>query len=160
MEEYRELTIGESAPLFTLPDKEGEKFSLAGHKGSWVVLYFYPKDDTPGCTTEARDFSVAMEEFTNKGAVILGISPDSPKSHEKFTDKYDIKITLLSDETKEVMEKYGVWRKKKMYGKEYWGVYRSTFLINPEGKITHIWYKVKVDGHVDEVKRKLTEFIK
>ncbi len=142
---------GKKAPAFTLPDTYGEKVALNKLKGFWVVLYFYPKDNTPGCTTEALEFTVKLKEFKKHNAHILGVSPDSCKSHEKFIVKHTLEVKLLSDEDHTIIEKYGVWKLKKMYGKEYYGVERSTFLINPEGKVVKQWNKVKVKGHVDEV---------
>jgi peroxiredoxin Q/BCP len=120
-------------------------------------LYFYPKDNTQGCTTEACDFTVALPDFEGLDAVILGVSPDSPKKHRNFIEKKELQITLLADEDKEVLESYGVWQLKKMYGREYMGVVRSTFLIDPDGKIAKIWDKVKVKGHVEAVKKELFE---
>jgi peroxiredoxin Q/BCP len=151
------LKIGDVAPKVTLPNQDEVEISLRDLEGKWVVLYFYPKDNTPGCTTEACEFTEALPAFDGLNAVILGISPDSPKKHSNFIAKKDLMITLLSDESKEVCEKYGVWQLKKMCGKEYMGVVRSTFLISPEGKIEAIWEKVRVKGHVSAVKQKLEE---
>ena len=151
------LKIGDVAPKVTLPNQDEVEISLRDLEGKWVVLYFYPKDNTPGCTTEACEFTEALPTFDGLNAVILGISPDSPKKHSNFIAKKDLMITLLSDESKEVCEKYGVWQLKKMCGKEYMGVVRSTFLISPEGKIEAIWEKVRVKGHVSAVKQKLEE---
>ena len=152
-----ELKIGDPAPGFCLPDAEKGQVCLKDHRGRWVVLYFYPKDGTKGCTMEALEFTAAEDEFNAKGAVVLGVSPDSPESHVKFKEKNDLSITLLSDTEKEILTGYGVWQKKKMYGREYMGVVRSTYLIDPEGKIAHIWPKVKVAGHADAVMEKLVE---
>lgn len=152
-----ELKIGETAPGFCLADAEKGQVCLKDHMGSWVILYFYPKDNTKGCTMEALEFTAAEEEFKAKGAVVLGVSPDSPESHAKFKEKNDLSVTLLSDTEKEILASYGVWQKKKMYGREYMGVMRSTYLIDPEGKIAHIWPKVKVAGHADAVMEKLME---
>ena len=152
-----ELEIGDQAPLFCLPNQDGEEACLDKHKGKWVVLYFYPKDNTQGCTLEALDFTMNREAFEKMGAVILGISPDSVKSHRGFCDKHGLSITLLSDPEHGVLERYGVWGLKKMYGREFHGVVRSTFLVDPEGKIAQAWRKVKVKGHVDAVKTKLSE---
>ena len=154
------LKIGDNAPEITLPNQDEVEISLRDLEGKWVVLYFYPKDNTPGCTTEACEFTEALPDFDGLNAVILGISPDSPKKHSNFISKKDLLITLLSDESKEVCEKYGVWQLKKMCGKEYMGVVRSTFLISPEGKIEAIWEKVRVKGHVEAVKLKLEEIVK
>ena len=152
-----ELKIGDPAPGFCLPDAEKGQVCLKDHRGKWVVLYFYPKDNTKGCTMEALEFTAAEDEFNAKGAVVLGVSPDSPESHVKFKEKNDLSITLLSDTEKEILTGYGVWQKKKMYGREYMGVVRSTYLIDPEGKIAYIWPKVKVAGHADAVMEKLGE---
>eukprot|EP01156_Anaeramoeba_ignava_P011401 Anaeramoba_ignava/a483123_7.p1 GENE.a483123_7~~a483123_7.p1 ORF type:complete len:156 (+),score=22.52 a483123_7:375-842(+) len=145
------LEKGNKAPEFCLNDKDGNKVCLKDYSGKWIVLYFYPKDNTSGCTKEAIGFTEEIEVFKELGAEILGVSPDSEKSHINFANKHDLKITLLSDPEKEVLQSYGVWQKKKMYGKEYMGVVRSTFLINPDGKIEKVWNKVKVDGHVEDV---------
>jgi len=151
------LKIGNKAPAFTLEDQQGKKLKLSDFAGQWVVLYFYPKDNTSGCTTEACNFSDNIITFEDINTIVLGVSPDSVKSHINFSAKYDLKITLLSDPDHKVLEKYGVWQKKKMYGREYFGVVRSTFLIDPDGKIAHIWEKVKVAGHVDDVLKKYAE---
>ncbi len=153
------LKIGEKAPEFSLPNQDEVEISLRDLEGKWVVLYFYPKDNTPGCTTEACEFTEALPDFDGLNAVVLGISPDSPKKHSNFIAKKDLLITLLADENKEVCEKYGVWQLKKMCGKEYMGVVRSTFLISPKGKIEAIWNKVRVKGHVEAVKSKLSEIV-
>ncbi len=149
------LEAGRKAPEFCLPNQEGVEICLRDLKGKWVVLYFYPKDLTPGCTTEACDFTEAMPRFEALDAVILGVSPDSPQKHRRFIEKKDLKITLLSDEEKEVLKAYGAWGPKKLYGREYEGVIRSTFLIDPEGKIAAVWPKVRVKGHVQAVREKL-----
>ncbi len=153
------LKIGDKAPDFCLSDAYENKVCLSDFKGKWVVLYFYPKDNTSGCTKEAIGFTEKKEEFEKLGAVILGVSPDSPKSHRNFIEKKNLGITLLSDEDHSVLEEYGVWQLKKMYGREYMGVVRSTFLIDPTGKIAYVWPKVKVTGHVDNVLQKLKELI-
>jgi len=145
------------APEFCLPNQDETEICLRDLSGKWVILYFYPKDNTPGCTTEACDFTENLDWFEDEDAVILGVSPDSPKKHRNFIEKKDLKITLLSDENKDVIKAYGAWGKKKMYGKEYEGVIRSTFIINPEGEIVAEWKKVKVKGHVEAVKEKLKE---
>ncbi len=152
-----ELKIGDKAPEFCLPDAERGRVCLKDHRGKWVALYFYPKDNTKGCTMEALEFTAAEDDFNAKGAVVIGVSPDSPESHTKFKEKHDLGITLLSDTEKEILTGYGVWQKKKMYGREYMGVVRSTYLIDPEGKIAYIWPKVKVAGHADAVMEKLVE---
>ncbi len=147
------MTIKEGlkAPEFCLNDKDGTETYLKNYIGKWVVLYFYPKDNTSGCTKEAVEFSENMDLFKKYNAEIIGISPDSEKSHIRFAEKHDLKIVLLSDPEKEVLQSYDVWQLKKMYGREYYGVIRSTFLINPEGNIKKVWNKVKVKGHVDDV---------
>ena len=142
---------GKKAPAFTLPDSDGNKVSLKDFKGKKVVLYFYPKDNTSGCTKEACSFRDNLPDFKKLDAVILGVSPDSQKSHQKFRDKYELPFTLLSDEDKTVLEKYGVWQEKKMYGKSYMGVVRTTYVIDEDGKILKVFPKVKVDGHTEEV---------
>ena len=146
---------GERAPDFCLPDAEGKKHCLKDFKGKWMVLYFYPKDNTSGCTKEAIGFTEMKSEFEKEGAVIIGISKDSPKSHARFIEKHNLDILLLSDENHEVIEKYGAWGKKKLYGKEHWGTIRSTFIIDPDGVIRKEWKKVKVNGHVEEVLEEL-----
>ena len=151
------LKIGDNAPEFCLEDPDKGEICLKDLKGKWVVLYFYPKDNTKGCTLEALEFTAAEDDFKEKNAVILGVSPDSLKSHSNFRKKHELSINLLSDTEKDTLEAYGVWQKKKMYGREYMGVVRSTFLIDSEGKIAHIWPKVRVAGHVDAVMEKLTE---
>lgn len=145
------LQEGDTAPGFELPRDGGENVQLSDFNGKPVIVYFYPKDDTSGCTKEAIGFSQAIAAFNEAGAEVIGISPDSVKSHDKFRDKHDLKVILLSDEEKQAIEAYGVWVEKKMYGRTYMGVDRSTFLIDGDGKIRRIWRKVKVPGHVDEV---------
>lgn len=151
------IKVGMMAPSFSLEDQDQKVHSLEDHRGQWVVLYFYPKDNTSGCTLEAIDFTKAREDFSKLNAVILGVSPDSVQSHCHFIDQKDLKITLLSDTGKETLKDYGVWQKKIDDGKEYWGVARSTVLIDPEGKIAWIWKNVNVNGHSEEVKNKLKE---
>ena len=143
--------VGSKVPDFTLPSTGGKPWKLAEASGRNVVLYFYPKDDTSGCTREAKEFTDLATNFTKAGAVIYGVSPDSVKSHDKFRCKYDLAVRLLSDEEKEVATAYGVWVEKSMYGKKYMGVERSTFLIDSKGKIAKIWRKVSVPGHADDV---------
>ncbi len=145
------LKIGDKSPEFSLNDQSQKKRSLKEFKGSWVVLYFYPKDNTPGCTVEAIDFTKHLKAFQILNTTIIGMSPDSVESHCRFIDNQNLKIILLSDENHSVIEKYGAWQLKKNYGKEYMGVQRSTFLIDSDGRIQHIWPKVKVEGHVEEV---------
>ena len=149
--------IGQVAPSFTAKDKDDNIVSLEAKQGSWIVLYFYPKDNTPGCTTEAKTFSEYLEQFQELGAEIIGVSPDSAKSHAKFIDKHNLSITLLTDSDREIIEAYGAWRLKKFMGKEYMGVVRSTFLISPDGKIAQVWDKVRVKGHVEKVLAELKE---
>lgn len=144
-------TDGKKAPDFTLSDDAGNVVQLSKLKGRAVVVYFYPKDDTSGCTLEAKDFSCLAQDFVNAGADILGISPDSAKSHQKFKTKHDLGLRLLADEDKSAAEAYGVWVQKSMYGKSYLGVERSTFLIDKTGKLVRSWRKVKVPGHAEDV---------
>ncbi|RJP57043.1 MAG: thioredoxin-dependent thiol peroxidase [Ignavibacteriales bacterium] len=146
---------GNKAPQFTLPDSNGKKVSLKDYLGKKVVLYFYPKDMTSGCTREACDFRDAHPNFKKLNAVVLGVSADSSASHQKFSDKYDLPFTLLSDEDKKVFGKYDVWKEKSMYGKKYMGIERTTVVINEDGKIQKIFPKVKVNGHVEEVLKEL-----
>jgi len=145
------VSEGDPAPGFDLPRDGGGSVSLDQFKGKPVVLYFYPKDDTSGCTKEAVNFSALADEFAAVGAEVIGVSPDPVKSHDKFKAKHDLSVTLLSDEDKQAIEAYGVWAEKKMYGKTYMGVERSTFLIGPDGKIVKAWRKVKVPGHAEAV---------
>lgn len=151
------IEIGKNAPFFCQKDQDEKEVCLKNFKGKWVILYFYPKDGTKGCTAEAIDFTAHKKNFEKMGTTVMGISPDSCKNHLKFRLKNDLEITLLSDPEHEVLMKYGVWQKKKMYGREYFGVVRSTYIINPEGKVSHFWEKVSAKGHVDEVKKKLKE---
>lgn len=141
----------QKAPNFKLKNQNGELVSLDSLKGRNVVLYFYPKDDTPGCTKEACSFRDEFPKFNKLNAVILGVSPDSVESHKKFIAKYKLPFDLLSDEKKDVLEKYGVWKEKSLYGKKYMGVVRTTVIIDKEGKIKKIFPNVKVDGHSEEV---------
>ncbi len=145
------------APEFSAIDADGNTKSLKDFAGKWLVFYFYPKDNTPGCTTEAKDFTELQSNFTDVGAPLVGVSTASNTSHCKFIDKQGLSITLLSDPEHQVAEAYGVWQLKKFMGKEYMGVVRSTFLINPQGAIAHIWTKVKVKGHAGDVLTKLQE---
>jgi peroxiredoxin Q/BCP len=151
------VSVGEKAPAFTLPDQDGKPAKLSEYKGRWVVLYFYPKDDTPGCTTEACDFTAGLKDFEKLDAVVLGCSPDSPESHRRFVDKYKLKVRLLSDPSHEVMEAYGAWGEKVLYGKKSIGVIRSTAVIDPQGKLAHRWAKVSAAGHAEAVREKLKE---
>ncbi len=151
------IEVSKKAPAFTLRNQNNEAVHLSEVAGQWVVLYFYPKDDTPGCTTEACDFTAGLHAFRKLDAVVLGCSRDSPESHRKFITKHGLKITLLSDPDHKVMENYGAWGEKMMYGKTTQGVIRSTVLIDPEGKVAHHWRAVKAAGHAEKVKEKLEE---
>ncbi len=146
-----ELKIGDKAPDFSLKNESGKTVALKALRGKPVVLYFYPKDDTPGCTKEACGFRDFMAPIRKTGAVVLGVSLDDEASHQKFIAKYDLPFSLLVDEDIKVSKAYGVYVQKNMYGKKYWGIERSTFVIDAEGKLSAIFRKVKVDGHVDEV---------
>ncbi|MGI9411726.1 MAG: thioredoxin-dependent thiol peroxidase [Hyphomicrobiaceae bacterium] len=145
------LEEGKKAPDFKLPGDADKTIHLGALKGSKVVLFFYPKDDTSGCTKEATAFTDLAAKFKKAGAIVIGLSPDSVASHVKFRDKHGLKVPLASDEDKKVLEKYGVWVEKSMYGRKYMGVERSTFLIDEKGKIVRIWRKVKVPGHAEAV---------
>ncbi len=161
------LDVGDLAPEFTLKDSKENYVSLSDFKGKWIVLYFYPKDNTPGCTKEACDFTSILSEFSEVGAIVIGVSPDSPSSHKNFIKKHNLKIILLSDPDKAVLKLYGAWGKKKNYGREYEGVIRSTFLINPDGRVAFIWRNVRVRTkrkgqeitHAQIVKEKLKVFL-
>ena len=142
---------GDKAPDFELPTDNGETVKLSKLKGKTVVVYFYPKDDTTGCTAEAKDFTRLAPDFKKAGVEVIGISPDSAESHQKFAKKYDLKVRLAADADKAVAMAYGVWVEKSMYGRKYMGVDRSTFLIDADGKVAKAWHKVKVSGHADEV---------
>ena len=145
------LNVGDKAPDFSGVDENGKKFALKDFKGKKVVLYFYPKDNTTGCTTEACDFRDSYSRIKRKGVVLLGVSPDSEKSHQKFIDKYDLPFPLIADTEKTIANAYGVWQEKSMYGRKYMGMVRSTFIIDEKGKLIAVFPKVKVAGHVDEV---------
>ena len=149
------LEVGSKAPSFTLLSDEGKKVSLKDFAGKKVVLYFYPRDMTPGCTKEACSFSENISKLQKAGAVVLGVSADSVDSHRKFREKYELAFPLLSDPEKEVIQKYGVWQEKNMYGKKSMGIVRSTFIIDENGKIAHVFPRVKVDGHTEAVLKKL-----
>ncbi len=151
------VEIGQKAPEFCLPNQDDVEICLRDLQGKWVVLYFYPKDNTPGCTTEACEFTEAAPDFSSLDAVILGVSPDSTKKHRNFIEKKDLGITLLSDESTQMMQEWGVWQLKKNYGREYMGVVRSTFIIDPNGIVRAKWEKVRVKGHVEAVKEKLAQ---
>jgi len=145
------LSVGSKAPEFSLPDGNGGTVSLKLLKGKTVILYFYPKDNTSGCTKEACDFRDNIAVISKKGAVVVGVSADSVPSHKKFADRYGLQFPLASDEKKELVKKYGVWKEKSMYGRKYLGIERTTFVIDGRGIITHIFPKVKVAGHVEEL---------
>lgn len=145
------LAIGDTAPAFTLPRDGGGSVSLSDFGGKPVVVYFYPKDDTSGCTTEAVTFSGLADEFAKAGVAVIGVSPDSVKSHDKFVAKHGLKVILASDEGQDMLNAYGVWKEKSMYGRTYMGVERTTFLIDKNHKIAAVWPKVKVPGHAEAV---------
>src|SRR5450755_500758 len=145
------ISINDKAPEFTLPDQNGKEVSLKDFRSSYVVLYFYPRADTPGCTVEACEFRDAYKKIEKTGAVILGISPDTPKAQKKFEEKYTLPFTLLADADKKVCNLYGMMQEKNMYGKKVMGVARTTFIIGPDGKVKHIFHKVKPQGHAEEV---------
>ncbi len=149
------LQVGDQAPLFTLNDDNNQLVSLQDFRGRSVVIYFYPKDETPGCTREACDFRDSIEQFQKKNAVVLGISKDSVKSHQKFKNNHQLPFTLLADESTAVCKKYQVWMQKQMMGKKYMGIDRTTFVIDKNGIITHIWHGVKVEGHVADVLKQI-----
>ena len=151
------IEVGKKAPAITLPDATEAKVRLSDLRGRWVVLYFYPKDDTPGCTTQACDFTEGIESFCGLDAVVLGCSPDDAASHRAFIDKHDLAVTLLSDPGHGVMEKYGAWGEKVLYGRTTVGVIRSTVLIDPAGKVAHHWRRVRTKGHAQKVREKLEE---
>jgi len=151
------LEIGHKVEDFCASNQDEEEICFRDIKGRWIVLYFYPKDNTPGCSTQACDFTEALPEFTKLDAIILGVSPDSPKKHRNFIEKKKLKITLLADEDKSICQLFDVWQLKKFMGKEYMGVVRSTFIIDPDGKIAFAWEKVRVKNHASIVKEKLLE---
>ena len=151
------LSVGDKAPNFTLPDQQGQEHTLSAYTGSPVVLYFYPKDHTSGCTTQACGFRDDYSAYEQAGVTILGVSPDSPKTHTNFITKHDLPFTLLADTEREVLKLYGAWGLKKMYGREYEGVLRTTFLIGADGKIAKIYEKVKPSAHSAEILADLKE---
>jgi peroxiredoxin Q/BCP len=154
------IKTGDTAPTFSLPDQTGNMHSLTDFRGGWVLLYFYPKDDTPGCTKEACMIRDNFPEFKKLKIQVFGVSTDSVKSHAKFAEKYELPFTLLADEEKEVVEAYGVWQKKKFMGREYMGTLRTSFLIDPEGKIAKVYENVKPDLHAEQVLADLKELAK
>jgi peroxiredoxin Q/BCP len=145
------LNAGDTAPDFTLPGDGGTDISLAEYRGQYVVLYFYPRDDTPGCTTEAKEFTAVSDDLAKLNTVVIGMSKDTPAKHDKFIAKHELGVRLASDEDGAVLEAYGVWVEKKNYGKIYMGINRSTVLIGPDGQVLQVWSKVRVKGHVDNV---------
>ncbi|MEA2111304.1 MAG: thioredoxin-dependent thiol peroxidase [Campylobacterota bacterium] len=151
------IEIGKKAPDFCLPNQDDVEICLRDLKGKWIVLYFYPKDNTPGCTTEACEFTEAEADFSDLDAIILGVSADSTKKHRNFIEKKELTITLLSDEDTQMMQEYGVWQLKKNYGREYMGIIRTTLLIDPDGNIAEMWEKVRVKEHVAKVQSRLAE---
>lgn len=155
-----ELNVGDTAPDFKLPTDGGAETALKNYKGQKLVLYFYPKDDTPGCTKEACAFKEALEDLNTLNTAVIGISKCSVAKHDKFKAKYGLNFPLASDEDGDMCERYGVWVEKNMYGRKYMGIERATFLIDENGKIAQIWRKVKVDGHVDEVKESAEDLAK
>ncbi|MBI3356747.1 MAG: thioredoxin-dependent thiol peroxidase [Nitrospirae bacterium] len=147
----KELAVGDKAPELSIPDQHGKTVTLKSFKGKQIVLYFYPKDDTPGCTKESCDFRDVESQILRAGAVIVGVSLDGMESHQKFIKKFGLPFSLLSDEDAAISQAYGVYKEKNMYGRKYWGIERSTFVIDTEGKLKAIFRQVKVDGHADEV---------
>lgn len=145
------MQIGDQIPRFSLPTLSDQSLSNDDLSGSWSVIYFYPKDNTPGCTKEAIAFSENIEEFKSLGARVIGVSADSPKKHENFINKHDLSVELISDEDKTLCEAFGVWVEKKLYGKVYMGIERATFLFDPTGTLKEVWRKVKVTGHAEDV---------
>jgi len=156
-EELMAIEVGKKAPAFSLKNQADETVKLSDFTGSWLVLYFYPKDDTPGCTTEACEFTTGIKGFEKVGATVLGCSPDGPERHAKFIAKYKLKVGLLSDPEHAMIEKYGAWGEKNLYGKKSMGVIRSTVVVDPQGKVAYHWPKVKAAGHAEEVAAKLKE---
>jgi len=152
-----EISVGQAAPDFCLHDSNDQETYLKSYRGKWVVLYFYPKDNTSGCTREAVEFTAALETLRSLNAEVLGVSRDSTASHRKFAEKHGLGVKLLSDPDHKVMESYGSWAKKKMYGRESFGTVRATFLIDPQGNMAHLWRSVKVKGHVEAVIKTLQD---
>ena len=151
------LEVGSKAPDFTIPNQDGKSVNLNDLSGKWAVIYFYPRDDTPGCTVEANEFTELYSKFEDNNAVVIGVSPDNEAKHCKFIDKYELRVELLADTEKTMLSDYGVWQEKSMYGKTYMGVVRTTYLINPEGHISEVWTKVKARGHAEVVLNRLID---
>jgi peroxiredoxin Q/BCP len=151
------LEVGNKAPNFTLPNQNGDSIRLDDFTGRWLIVYFYPRDDTPGCTIEAKEFTDSKKHFEENGATIMGVSPDNEAKHCKFIDKHGLNIDLLADCEKSMLSDYGVWQEKSMYGKTYMGVVRTTYLIDPDGNIAEAWTKVKAKGHADAVLKRLID---
>ena len=151
------VEVGSAPPPFSLQNEREETVTLDSLRGRWVVLYFYPRDDTPGCTKEACEFTEGIERFRDLDAVVLGCSPDSPAAHRKFIGKHSLAVTLLSDPTHEAMERYGAWGEKVLYGRKSVGVIRSTVLIDPDGRVRHHWKKVRAAGHAGHVAKRLAD---
>ncbi|MAG59809.1 thioredoxin-dependent thiol peroxidase [Candidatus Woesebacteria bacterium] len=155
--QHMDLKVGQTSPSFALPDQDEKKHRLSDYRGQWVLIYFYPKDDTPGCTKEACGIRDNFSEFGKLDVKVVGISADSPARHKKFAEKYDLPFTLLADEEKKVLGKYGVWARKKMMGREYMGILRTSFLVDPKGKIAKIYENVKPEGHAEEILKDLAQ---
>lgn len=149
------VEVGSPAPAFKLNDQAGQTHRLGDYRGKWVIMYFYPKDSTPGCTMQACQFRDGIGELTKRDAVVFGVSPDGEASHKRFAEKYQLPFSLLADADKAVSAAYGVWRQKSMFGKKYMGVVRTTYLIDPDGAVAHRWDKVKVTGHEAAVRKRL-----
>ena len=154
------IKVNDDAPEFSVCDQDGDNVNLKDFGGKWVIMYFYPKHDTPGCTIEANEFTSLSDDFESENAVVLGVSPDDEKSHCKFIGKYKLNIKLLADTEKELVKKYGVWKEKSMYGRTYMGVARTTFLIDDKGSVAEIWNNVKAKGHAEIVLNRLVEIKK
>jgi len=151
------LEVGKKAPNFELPNQDEKIKNIENYNGKWLVTYFYPRDDTPGCTVEAQEFTEELDNFTNENAVIVGVSPDNAAKHCKFINKHELGVELLADTEKTMLSDYGVWQEKKMYGKTYMGVVRTTYLIDPNGLVAEVWTKVKARGHAKSVLERLKE---
>ena len=151
------LNPGDKAPDFSLPDQDGKPVSLKDFEGKWLVLYFYPKDMTPGCTTEACNFQEALPDLHDLRAAVVGVSKDSVARHRKFADKYTLQFTLLSAEESDMIERYGAWQEKNLYGRKYMGIVRMTYIIDPQGRVARVFPRVKAGVHADEVRRALEE---